>query len=265
MPNNNILWIFSVECKNLGNVFFQTTPGPSHTENKFDIIISGIHNDNNSEQPFSIQLKQNFVLSFMKKKVQDATEYDIGKWKNVLRYLFLGEMIQNDQYYKDILIDGEYIDATEDINLSIKQKYSTDDNVIYSVLGKLTLSKRQSQHEIDLASLLQASCNLLSQNTLQLGQTNHSNKQLNEYMDQFIQKKKDSDQKMMDKFLKMLNSKKQKINELSADVEMNRELIENEKELSATNTTGHRPPSEEEQDSDPNNKSQDDTEDEDNN
>lgn len=213
-------WVFSIECTGLGQVYFQTQKEKGHDATNLNVTVVG--RDSKGEgQPFVIKLIQKWVASFMKKQGRSTTEEEVKRWIKVVRFVFLGELGDAEDRFDDVVVEAEYKD--EDINMAIKQRFQAENTEVFTILGELQISRRGS-HEVTLEDILANSCVLLSQANRHYREADRQNRVLNQRMDEFIRKKKESDDEMLQRFSLLLNAKKQKINELLGKASMRQEL-----------------------------------------
>ncbi|KAA8898674.1 hypothetical protein TRICI_006491 [Trichomonascus ciferrii] len=220
-------WVFSIECKELGRVYFQSEKKDGHDATNLNVEVVGREGVDHEGGPFVVQLKQKWVASFMKK--QGNGEKDVERWIQAVRFVFLGELGDGEEHgwLDDVVVDAEYSEEDEDMNLAIKQRFTTESTEVFTILGELRLSRKRS-HKIAIQDLLANSCTLLGQTNRSYRETDQRYRALDRRMNEFLEKKQQSDDEMMRRFLLLLNAKKQKINELEGVASMRYELANDE-------------------------------------
>lgn len=219
-------WVFSTECKGLGRVYFQSEKKEGHDGRNLNVEVVGSDGGEHGGGPFVMQLKQKWVASFMKKHGAGHGEKDVEWWIKVVRFVFLGEVGDDDNGFDDVVVDAEYSEEDEDMSMAIKQRFRTERTEVFTILGELRISRKRS-HKTSLEDILANSCTLLSRTNRQFRDADRKYRSLDRQMSEFVDKKKESDDMMMHRFLVLLNAKKQKINELAAMASMRQELKNN--------------------------------------
>lgn len=219
MSDDQIDWAFTIDDDTLDNGFaaFQVIKEKDHDTNNISIMVKATTGSNT----FRTRIKQKLLS---RTAVVDHMQKSIDDWSKVVRFVFLGETttgyIENrlaTGFFRNLRLECVYNEEDEDLSIVIQHVYGKDrDEEIVTKLGEFRLNDYKLAN-VDITRLFRFTTNRLNMQLLECNQLVSEVDTLKKQLDEFITKKQEGDKDLIERFMVLLNTKKDKINELRGE------------------------------------------------